>query len=307
MMNRAVYRRAVSLGGILRRGYATKSGEAAFEVHRPFQSELRDYDKSSTKKEQMIFSTLMDSIFEQKAKGGAKNDLSRNVQAFFQNQDGSQIELFKSSKARAELFDEEALRRKDWVDVTDKLTPVLTHLQSKKLDCEIMEYYTTKIINRAHLLSNKQMGENDLVDVENPPILVDSVPLYLRWCLDLLINSYNSPTAAITLFELSKRQSVAFFTASCDTAVYNLMLELRWAKFRDLYAVESLMAEMRVNSIPGNSTTADIISKISNDYIAVKHGVSDNSVSCRWSDEDARRMKNLNNYRIELARESYLR
>ncbi|KAA8904710.1 hypothetical protein TRICI_005407 [Trichomonascus ciferrii] len=296
-----------------------------FHVHRQLDNGA---GFSRSKKEQMIFTSLLESIFEQKTVGenksaGKVQKMPQSLQMLFQqslNPDKSagsndvQMEMVNEDLRKVPLSSSSLIHRmsgqtplqvaKDEREqLTRQLGPVLQYISNLETDMDVQEYYMNNILNKVAIsgpLENYEVDENTHIDPNAPPLTKKTVPIYLYHVLDTLDEAFHAPEQVITLFELSKRSGIDFYVSACTVDVYNKILQVRWKYYRDLYAVESLLSEMNVNAVLGNEETVKIIGKIHGDYLEAKYGVSDENLLTLWNKEDSKRLKNINQYRMRI-------
>ena len=58
--------------------------------------------------------------------------------------------------------------------------------------------------------------------------------------------------------------------AACNIDVYNEALRIRWETYRDLYQLETLVSEIDVNGLNGDSVTSDVLSSVDSYYSQLK-------------------------------------
>ncbi|ANB12314.1 Cell division control protein 45-like protein [Sugiyamaella lignohabitans] len=201
------------------------------------------------------------------------------------------------------------------------ISPVLDYIDSLETDQEVVDYYVKHITERftpesisnglgsnssseaADASTSQITASTNLTSPVNPlepPLTKEYLPFYLVKCMSVLCSSFDDPSEAICLFELSKRVGIEFYACACSVDVYNEMLQIRWEFFRDLYAVESLVSEMHVNAVQGNNRTVDILGNISRDSIDAKHGILGINGVPLWTEEDDERVRKLNQYRLRI-------
>lgn len=296
-----------------------------FHVHRQLDNGA---GFSRSKKEQMIFTSLLESIFEQKTVGENKpaakgQKMPRSLQMLFQqslnpNQsaadtNGVQMEMVNEDLRKMPLSSSSLIHRmsgqtplqvaKDERErLTRQLSPVLQHISNLETDMDVQEYFVNNVLNKVTpgSFESNEIDENTHIDPSSPPVTKKTVPIYLYHVLDTLDGAFHAPEQVITLFELSKRSGIDFYVSACTVDVYNKVLEVRWKYYRDLYAVEALLSEMNVNAVLGNQETVKIIGQIHGDYLEAKYGVSDDNLLTLWNKEDSKRLKNINQYRIRI-------
>ena len=118
-----------------------------------------------------------------------------------------------------------------------------------------------------------------------------------------MMSNFNSPDQALALFELSKKQGIDFYVAACNIDVYNEALRIRWETYRDLYQLETLVSEIDVNGLNGDSVTSDVLSSVDSYYSQLKiESEADPDHVTLWSQEEEERLNNLNVYRLKIAR-----
>lgn len=202
----------------------------------------------------------------------------------------------------------------------EKLEPIFKHLDSMETDYEVSQYYLEKIVKvyKENTESGTKHGNNfkskgleprindieDLkslsIDPEFPPVSPKVLPLILGAVIRTLMDNFNSPEVALTLFEVSKLQGIDFYVSSCNCDVYNEVLRIKWDAFKDLYTIESLISEMDINGLKGNSDTSEILSSVARYSIDMKQGSVDSAQVPLWSQEDEERLTNLNRYRLRV-------
>lgn len=206
-----------------------------------------------------------------------------------------------------------------------KFQPIIRHINEDLLtDVEVSEFYRAKVLARFQQKkkdSSKSKGsgtgslwaEHDLaeleelnVTVENFPVDYNTLPFLLKECMRVLADDFNSPMDAITLFEMTKRESIDAYVAGCNVWAYNEAIRIKWNGFQDLHFVESLVSEMRVNGILGNAETTEILGDISKSVVAIKSpdalslGPLGQKGTALWSQADEERMTNINKYRLRV-------
>lgn len=297
-----------------------------FSVSRPLHS--ADQEMTSTEKERMIFSKIFDSILGEngpKASVTQKKPpaIASSLQALFQEaqQDSSssqprhnvKVEMTTAGKGKSSSknpFTFSAQKKTDdsllSLETEALIGPIIQHIQSLKYDHEIYNYYVDKVLSRyskkgaSKKTSSKTAKSSADELINEPPLLPGALSAYLLSCMKTLLNDFDEPSQAMTLFELSKRQSIEFYAQSCTADVYNFVLRLRWKNYRDLYAVESLVSEMQVNAVLGNSDTIEILGEITRDAIDAKHGMLEQNNIALWNKEDEKRIQNLSRYKLRM-------
>lgn len=202
----------------------------------------------------------------------------------------------------------------------EKLAPVYAHMESFETDVELFDYYLDSVITPynqqcasgkgSKKKSNPEILLNTLEDVAQlnvsataPPIVSRTLPLLLFKSMQLMVANFNSPDQALALFELSKKQGIDFYVAACNIDVYNEALRIRWETYRDLYQLETLVSEIDVNGLKGDSVTSDVLSSVNTYYSQLKiDSEASPSHVTLWSQEDEERLNNLNVYRLKIAK-----
>lgn len=213
-----------------------------------------------------------------------------------------------------------------------KFSPIITHMNSLKTDHEVSEFYKSRVLSEFYNQmvqkkkttskkdpGHKTMAEREIEDIKSSNISVDNfpvnyhtLPILLKESMRILADDFNSPMEAITLFELTKSESVEVYVAGCNVSVYNEALRIKWNSFKDLYLIESLISEMQLNGVKGNTETSQILSHISESAKFLKtvalneiDTLETASVTSLWSGEDEERMININMYRLKTVESLY--
>lgn len=304
----------------------------------PFNvNETTTSSSTATEKERMIFANLVDSLLSQTSTGNnlltsqdnqpnSGGPMSQSLHTLFEqtlNKSSSSKSRLDphvsstvgvtseewqknlplsfgtlSSKSRTDLEAEGESENKE--KYRQFLDPVLKHLSELQTDAEVVRYYQTKILDRYNAETELDtIDENFCIDIENPPLVRNGLSLYLVQCMNILNDVFRDPTAAIALFDLSKKNGIAFYASTCTVDVYNKMLEIKWVCYRDLYSIENLLLEMLVNAVMGNRHTIELLNDISHQSIDAKHGVSGLENMPLWSKEDDLMIQNIGKYRLK--------
>lgn len=258
----------------------SKVPRSSHHVHRIMSDE-----KQTTRNERLTFDKLLDSIFETNENAKLKNNKEAKGAIDGGHQEISQRAASSPYSSQQQTHD----------NMKTLLAPVLDYMCHFETDQELLNYYTTKILRPDVLNSKNTIPE--LVDPESPPIVPDALPIYLEQLLSNLTHQFDSPNAAITAFELSKRASLEFYTAACDITIYNKMISIKWRYYRDLYSIDSILSEMQANAVFGDEDTISAIGVINSDFQKLQHQ------GLRWSREETERMKNMNNERTKLIKQ----
>ncbi|VVT57894.1 uncharacterized protein SAPINGB_P005934 [Magnusiomyces paraingens] len=212
-----------------------------------------------------------------------------------------------------------------------KFEPILKHMNENLLtDAELSDFFKTMVLSRFQQkkkdnkaaqgnskvsLVNHDLDDLEALDVtlENFPVDHNTLPFLLKESMRILADDFNSPVDALTLFELTKRGSIDTYVAGCNISVYNEVIRIKWNAFQDLHFVESLINEMQVNGILGNSETAEVLGDISKAVTSIKAPkalqmpnlttASDNNTAetgtALWSQADEERIENINKFRLQ--------
>lgn len=297
-----------------------------FSVSRPLHS--ADQEMTPTEKERMIFSKIFDSIL---GENGPKSEVKQkktptiasSLQALFQeaqrdsssSQQRHNVKMEMTTGGKGKISNKNSFifgtqsKMKDSLlnsETETLIEPIIQHIKSFKYDYEVYNYYVDKILNRYSKKGISKKTSNELAKSSNeelinePPLVPAALPAYLLTCMKTLLNDFGDPSQAITLFELSKRNSVEFYAQSCTCDAYNFVLLLRWKNYRDLYAVESLVSEMQVNAVIGNTDTIEILGGITRDAIDAKHGMLEQNNIALWNKEDEKRIQKLGQYKLRM-------
>ncbi|CEP24469.1 unnamed protein product [Cyberlindnera jadinii] len=137
-----------------------------------------------------------------------------------------------------------------------------------------------------------------------------TMPYLLIKCISILKDKFRSPDVAISLFELSKEQSLKTFIFLCVIGVYNQMLQLYWDSFKSIAKVNSLITEMKVNGIQGNHETTRVLRSISKEchtmlnydddkfFFTLENGVE--AWAPMWNKNDEQELKSVDDYIADL-------
>lgn len=209
--------------------------------------------------------------------------------------------------------------------IKKKFEPVIKYLNELETDHEVCEFYTKRVLdefpkqleakqNEKSKDSSDTKAKSEIEGIENMDITVDKFPVnyhtlsyLLQETLRILSEDFGSPMEAIALFELTKSQSVNSYVAGCNVAVYNEILKIKWGAFRDLYLIETLISEMKVNGITANSKTSETLAWIAESAKAMKNATLDNGAPATnlWTSEDEERLTNISTYRLQTMQQLY--
>lgn len=277
------------------------------------EAAARNFSETPDKiKSQDIFEKLYDSILQKQDKqappSAPKKKLTTTLQALFQHKDKSDVELakedvtkmplsmgFKTSHAVEQIRSQLASSTQRQL-VSEKLAPVMEHLDALETDYDIIKYFEEKILPAFD--GNSIIEPGTAVSVDAPPVTRQSLPLLLSKCISLLAKEFDSPSGAVALYELTKRRDVDVYAAGCTVEVYNAILRLRWEHYRDVYAARSVVAEMAVNAVFPDRETIEILGNIIRDSIDAKYGIVGVANLPLWTAEEEAIVEELRRYRI---------
>ncbi|KAF5100106.1 hypothetical protein DV451_002680 [Geotrichum candidum] len=279
-------------------------------------------NKATTNKPAM--SNNMQAFFEKTLVPNSPNNIEeKDVALGMTTEDVRKYPLSMSSLLLSQQKDsgKDCARGSEFMDALEKkLAPVYAHMDAFETDVELFDYYVDRVIasyTQQHSgakggkrKSKPEISLNTLEDVEKlevsataPPVVSRTLPLLLVKSMQLMMSNFNSPDQALALFELSKKQGIDFYVAACNIDVYNEALRIRWETYRDLYQLETLVSEIDVNGLNGDSVTSDVLSSVDSYYSQLKiESEADPDHVTLWSQEEEERLNNLNVYRLKIAR-----
>lgn len=227
-----------------------------------------------------------------------------------------------------------------------RFSPILEYINNDlKTDHDVVMFYRKKVLPRFKIdngenesndkgpnVTKSQSGvtkskaQQELEELEKVDITIDTfpvnhntLPFLLKEMMRILADDFGSPLEALSLFELTKKESIDVYVAGCNIGVYNEVLRIKWNGFNDLYLIESIISEMQVNGIKGNSETADVLGGIASSLNELKDSsflVTDNTDDGQpiikdsavprtslWCQEDEERSANINRYRLKMMEE----
>lgn len=299
----------------------------------PFGATNESRPATTTEKERMIFANLVDSLLSQKSAGTydtePKNNkqggsMSQSLHALFERAfNASSPNTGPSSSSNIDVTTDDlrknlplsygSLTTKSRLDVlggSDReekerygrlLKPVLDYVDGLETDVAVVKFYISKVLDRYNEDNElESLDESFQIDVEQPPLVRAGLSLYLVKCMTILVQTFNDPVEALSLFELSKKNGISYYASTCTTDVYNKALEIKWNYYRDLYSVDSLLLEMQVNAVMGDKRTVDILNDIARQTIDAKHNVSGLENMPLWSREDDRIIDKIGTYRLNI-------
>ncbi|CAG8496394.1 5612_t:CDS:2 [Ambispora gerdemannii] len=74
---------------------------------------------------------------------------------------------------------------------------------------------------------------------------------------------FYDPYMVLSIFEQAKRQGVESYIKGVSTKVYNEVLRTRWDFWRDIYGMEKLINEMRLNGVQFDEDTRNLLNTVS--------------------------------------------
>jgi len=87
-------------------------------------------------------------------------------------------------------------------------------------------------------------------------------PHLLHSAMFLLRTAFDDYPSVIAVYNQVKALGAESYVVGCSTEVYNEALRARWDGFKNLEAVNGLLAEMRINGVPGDHETVSIMMEI---------------------------------------------
>jgi len=109
--------------------------------------------------------------------------------------------------------------------------------------------------------SSSKKTKASKVEPEEPTFNIPSTnyPHLLHSAMFLLRTAFNDYPSVIAVYNQVKALGAESYVVGCSTEVYNEVLRARWEGFKNLEAVNGLLAEMRINGVPGDHETVQIM------------------------------------------------
>jgi hypothetical protein len=110
----------------------------------------------------------------------------------------------------------------------------------------------------------KSVGASSSTSRNVPPLPMQSraYALTVAFLMRTFRDRHHDPHLALTLFQHTKRMSVASYVFGCTVPVYNELITTRWQSFRDLRGVMEAMEEMRVNGVEPDKGTRKFVEEL---------------------------------------------
>lgn len=106
--------------------------------------------------------------------------------------------------------------------------------------------------------------------------------------------------------ECKSSKDISLYLNVCNVDIYNLLLQLSWENYRELYQLKQLTTEMSINGIRGDIYTVEILDKITQELRSINDGMIDedtgiienNTMTARvaWCRENSVDLLLLENY-----------
>lgn len=201
------------------------------------------------------------------------------------------------------------------------LEQTLAALDGMKSDLELFEFMEPLILQLNVRLSKEDstvpfddalrtaiQKQSDASPLE-PLCNEHTVPLLLIKVLGTLNEKFQSPDAALTLFELAKQQSLKTYVFLCVIGVYNQVLKLHWEGYKSVSCINTLLSDLKVNGIQGNSDTITVLGAVSREAHTMLQGDDLLSFSLEkgpeqwvpmWNQSDADELLGIDTYIADL-------
>ncbi|KAG5438359.1 hypothetical protein PCANB_002847 [Pneumocystis canis] len=119
------------------------------------------------------------------------------------------------------------------------------------------------------------------------PVLY-SYPMLLHKAMKIFREEFRDYVAVVSIFERIKSHGPESFVLGCSSDVYNEELLARWEGWGDLFEIENLLNEMKINSVTRTKETLKILEKIKLDIenmnfqkkLATDTFLSNNNTTC---------------------------
>lgn len=106
--------------------------------------------------------------------------------------------------------------------------------------------------------------------------------------------------------ECKKSTDISLYLNVCNADFYNLLLQLSWENFREIYQLKQLTTEMSINGIRGDIYTVEILNKVVHDLRHINDGILDDdtgnltgkplTVGVVWCRENSMNLLLVENY-----------
>ncbi|KTW29085.1 uncharacterized protein T551_02359 [Pneumocystis jirovecii RU7] len=146
----------------------------------------------------------------------------------------------------------------EWYSYYKKTEEIMSNIE---IDMELHEFIEKSIFEPF----KKQLLESKInKGVQEHPVF-QSYSLLLRKAMEIFRLEFRDYVSVITIFERIKSYGPESFVMGCSSDVYNEVLTARWEGWYDLFEIENLLKEMKMNCIIRTKKTLEILEKIIQD------------------------------------------
>ncbi|KAG4304772.1 hypothetical protein PORY_001825 [Pneumocystis oryctolagi] len=111
----------------------------------------------------------------------------------------------------------------------------------------------------------KHLSESKVNEKIPTSLFFKSYPLLLQKAMEIFRLEFQDYVSVVTIFERIKDHGPESFVLGCSSDVYNEVLIARWEGWYDMFEIENLLKEMKMNCVIRTKKTLKILEKILQD------------------------------------------